>query len=133
MNKDINTISNKELLDIYAGLQHLSSEKTKAWYKISLNMKTVEPFVTKLFNLKDGIIDKYAKRDDKGNFIILERTEKGEIIDLGENEKIVNKLWLELLNESVKINFALINISDLNDVSLNPLIIKPLLGVVIAE
>lgn len=124
-------ITNKELLQISQSLTILSQKETDAWYQISRNLKKVAGPVKELTELKNDILQKLAKKDEKGEVIFTDETKTR--VDLGDNEAEADKLWNDLQNETREIEFFKFPYSKIGNLKISPMVMQPLIDVIITE
>jgi hypothetical protein len=122
-------VKNSELLVIDQALKYLSEQNTSAWYQISRNVKKIKPHLTTFQESHQSILDKYASKDNEGNISV----SKDGGVDFGKNKTEADKLWKELLNEEINVEFYEFSVEKFGDSKLDPIAIEPLLDVVIQE
>jgi hypothetical protein len=113
-----------ELDSILMSLKSLINKELpiKTSYSLSKLMKNLEGEYKILMEKQNGLIDKYAERDDKNKFVLLPPNEFGKQgikikADLLEE---CNAKLNELYNIEVEIDFQPISIELLGDISMSP-------------
>ena len=124
-------VTNKQIIQISTALAYLSQLDTPAWYQIGRNVKKTEKFVTEINALRTDIINKFVKKDDKGQ--PLYANEAKTMLDLGENQAEADKLWSDLQNEEVEIDFFQFKYDLLKDSKINSVKVLPLIDLIIIE
>ncbi len=111
--KNFEILNMQEVFGVLAG-QELTNIKVA--YRITKVLRKLGPHVEDFQKTRKTLIDKYAKKDEKGEFI-LSKDEKGNDVPgsvvLEDPEKFNSEL-MALVNEEVKINLGVtITIDDL--------------------
>lgn len=122
------TVSNESIIDITLSLMELSSKKTKVWFLVSKNIKSLLPHYEHIQKIRTEVVAKYAMKDKDGANIYLD--EEKTKIKLGDNEQEVNKIWSEMMKQNIEITVYPITHSDL-DMELEPTLMMPLINYII--
>ena len=118
-------------MTISASLQYLSNLDTPAWYHVGRNLKRLEKATDELNTAKNSIVEKFIQKDEKGNPIYID--ENKTMYDLGKKQVEADKLWAELQEEKIEVEFYPIKFELLKDLKLNAAKITSLIDTVIIE
>lgn len=129
MTSEKTKVTNGELLEIQGALSYLTKKETEAWYQIGRNLKKIAKPLEDINDAKKLLFDKYAIKDDNGN--IKFKDENRMEVDFGENKDDADKLWQEIKDEEVEVEFYKFNKSILDGEKLNSSAMLPLLDVII--
>jgi hypothetical protein len=124
-------VTNKQLMDISAALNYLSSMDTPAWYQVGRNLKRIEKPIEEINTARDAIIQKFIQKDDEGKPIYTDNTNR--MYDLGENQEEADKLWKELQGEETEVEFYNFKYELLQGTKLNARLVAPLIDTIILE
>ncbi len=126
------TITNKQLLDISGSLNALAGEKTSAWYPIVKNLRKIEHPLDVLFKAKEKMFRELGETDAEGNLLYLDPIKKQVKFKEGRHQE-AEKLWSDIQDETIDIDFHKFDMSLLQDMKLVPGMLTPLLDVIIIE
>lgn len=99
-------MKNKDILNLYTGLNNLGNLKgAKFGYAVSRNMNILKPFIDKIEQDKQSLLENYAEKDKKGfvqkegKFVIKNQEEADKEFEKILNEEQEVKLYKILLSE----------------------------------
>ena len=124
-------ITNKELMDISAALNYLSSMDTPAWYQVGRNIKRLEKPLEEINVTRQSIINKFIQKDDKGEPLYVD--EAKTMYDLGKDQVEADAKWKELQKEEVEVEFFTFKYDLLTGAKLNGQRLAPLIDTIILD
>lgn len=127
-------ITNKDLVRISQGLEHLSTQKTAAWYAVNKNKRKIIPFLEEFEKSRRDVMEKLAERDENGK-IKTKIVENTEVLDIS-NPDLIHEIELALTNvanEEVEIEFHTAPISMIVNESHETQFIEPLIDTIFVE
>jgi len=119
-------LTRKQIQECYIGCCSLGQHELTVWEEVDKNIIALQSLVEEYEKKRKTIIEKYAKKDDKGEVMIVD----GKYYDFEKNFEKANKLLTDLSNEELEVDIHQFDKAELKGIKLVPNLMRPLRGVV---
>jgi hypothetical protein len=108
--------------------------KPRAAYAIALNSKRLEPELSAFEEARKGLLEEFATRDDKGEFIQIQDEATGQMVYDVPNKDLYNTKYQELVDQDIDARIKQLDKpEDFGQADIEPLIMLALLPMIAEE